>query len=335
MTVEPASQDNPAPAAENARDRQPRPHVAFGCGLAMGTADAVPGVSGGTIALILGIYEAFIAALADVVGVLRHPLEADSWRRLAYRLRFLVPLGLGVVIALITALKLLVGDKPTADDAESLRAALANADGLLLNPSSAPIVFAAFFGLVLASISEPWCRRIDRRGIDWLLALAGAALAAGLSLSPAGTGSTAVPMLILAGAIAISVMLLPGISGSLALLIIGMYQPIASAVHDREIVTVAWFLLGMTLGGAAFIPCLRWLLRRCHDRTMAFLSGLMAGSLVALWPWKSHYFPEGIPLLGPLGLRAPSGSWWWPLIAVAIGAGCVILAGKLARQRAP
>ena len=299
-------------------------------GAAMGIADAVPGVSGGTIAVVLGIYEQLIDSLGDMIGGIVHLGSKDGRWQLYRGLRFLVPLYLAAGTALIGAVMLLVGAKPeSTNDPTSLRAALETSPGLLLNPTTAPMVFAFFFGLVVASIPEPWRQRHRGHLVDWALGLVGACVSGFLSLSPAGAGSTDPVMLIVAGAIAVSVMLLPGISGSLVLLVIGMYQPVASAVHARDLDTLLWFGGGIGLGVVVAVPCLRALLQRAHDRTMAVLSGLMAGSLVALWPWKNHYFPEALAILGPMSPQLPQGSWWWPLVAALAGGGVIrVLAAR-------
>lgn len=311
------------------------PAAALGCGLLMGTADAVPGVSGGTMALILGIYERFLAAIAAVLGVLRAPLSRPAWASAVAGLRLLVPLGIGLVSALVTMVILLVGAKPVmAGDPDVLRAALAAAPGLLINPGTAPYVFALFFGVVLASVAEPWRRCATRRAVDWASAAVGAILAAGLALMPALGASPTPPMLVLGGAVAIAVMLLPGVSGSLALLVLGLYQPVAGALHARDFATLAWFIAGVGAGAAAMVPALRWLLARWHDRTMPFLTGLMAGSLVALWPWKAHYYPEAIPVLGPMAPQAPDAGWPGVLAAAAVGVVLVWLLARLARRAA-
>lgn len=324
--------DTPAHTGRAAR----HPAVIFACGLGMGLSDAVPGVSGGTMALILGIYERLIAALAAMLAALARPLDPLRRRDLWTALAFLIPLGAGIVIALVAALSLLVGDKPEVAglEPEEARRRLEAATGLLIDPDTAPLVFAFFFGLVCASVREPWRRRRSRRGADLALVAAGTAASAALALLPSLGAAPGPAMFVLSGAIAISVMLLPGISGSLALLVLGMYQPIAGAVHERDLATVAWVVLGVALGGAAFVPCLRLLLDRAHDRTMAALTGLMAGSLVALWPWKRHYLPEAIPVLDePMLPVAPHGAWWWPLLAAAAGAGLILALSRLARRR--
>jgi len=319
----------------NADIRQISVPRALLAGLAMGTADAVPGVSGGTIALIIGIYERLIGALHAATALLRPPYDRASWRAFKSSLPFLVPLFAGIAVALFFSTKLLVGDVPSPEGGNG--AALAKQlvtsppSGWLVRPDTAPIVFAFFFGLVVCSVNVPWRAKRETRGVDWLLLLVGAAGAAGMSLATPAGGATTPLALIGAGAVAISVMLLPGVSGSLALLVLGMYQPVSGAVHSREWGVLAWFALGLGLGVTFFVPLLRQLLARAHDRTMSFLTGLMAGSLVALWPWKAHYLPRFLEWLGPMEPRAPTGSWWWPSLAAIAGGVVILSVARLAR----
>jgi putative membrane protein len=258
------------------------PHLSLAAGLLMGSADAVPGVSGGTIALIIGIYDRFIDSLSSVV---RAPLllrsqkgRADLWQALG----LLVPLGLGLLAAYYLVTKLLVGPK--------------DQPGILLRPDTAPICFGFFFGLVLVSLREPW-RRIKAPGAGHVIAaLAGLGLAFAFVGLPHRAAEPALWMLALGGAGAIAVMLLPGVSGSLLLVILGQYATVAGAVHDRNLVVLAVFACGMAGGVLAFVPVLRYSLHRFHDLTMAALTGLMAGSLRALWPYKSNYEPKAGPM---------------------------------------
>ncbi len=285
----------------------------FGFGLCMGTADAVPGVSGGTIALILGYYDQFIDALAQVIGILTSPFKAQSWVAAIPSFKLLFPLVFGAICALFIATKLLVGKSLKIGDLNlepgQTVAAYIQAhppQGLLLNPDTAPLIFAVFFGLVLFSIPQPWQCIRARKSIDWLNLLIGAGIVAAISLlNPTSIGINPF-LIIISGMLAISVMLLPGISGSLVLLIIGMYQPVSQAIHNREFDIIAYFGLGIVLGVASFVPLLRYILHKHHDRTMSALTGLMLGSLVALWPWKTHYLPKFINELGPMLPILPS-----------------------------
>jgi putative membrane protein len=266
----------------SSRKRLP-PHVSLLSGALMGSADAVPGVSGGTIALIIGIYERFIDSLSTMI---RSPLSMGSraGRKQVYEaLAFLVPLGVGLAAAYYLVTKLLVGatDSP----------------GVLRRPETAPILYGFFFGLVAVSLREPW-RRIKIFKPQYIVAATlGAAAALAFVGLPYSSGEPATWMLLVGGAGAISVMLLPGVSGSLFLVIIGQYTMVAAAVHDRDFGILIVFLAGIGLGALLFVPLLRYLLHHRHDLTMAALTGLMAGSLRALWPWKDNYDPKVAPMV--------------------------------------
>ncbi len=308
-------------------------------GMCMGVADAIPGVSGGTIALILGFYDRLIDSISDVIRLAKSPRDPEARRKFVRALSFLVPLVVGIGAAIFTATRLLVGKAYVrAEELESLplaagREVLAETPpaGLLVNPQTAPFVFAFFFGLVLWSIREPWGKRREKKPLDYFLFLLGAIPPAALVLLP-GLQIPIHPVTLLgAGALAISVMLLPGISGSLALLVIGMYQPVSESVHEQDIATLGVFILGMGVGLVAFIPILRRVLHRYHDRTMAVLSGLMGGSLLALWPWKAHYMPKLIPNWGNMAPRLPEswGSVLGCLLVAAIGGAVITIASRL------
>ncbi|WP_428261438.1 DUF368 domain-containing protein [Haliangium sp.] len=296
------------------REHRMPPHLSLLSGLLMGSADAVPGVSGGTIALIIGIYDRFIESLSAVV---RTPmlLRSQAGRaELKAALGLLVPLGVGILCAYYLVTKLLVGPE--------------EAPGILLRPDTAPICYGFFFGLVLVSLREPW-RRIATFGPSRvILALAGAAGAAIFVGLPYQAGTPPTWALLLGGAGAISVMLLPGVSGSLLLVILGQYAAVAGAVHDRNLALLAVFVAGMGLGVLVFVPLLRSLLRHHHDLTMAALTGLMAGSLRALWPYKDNYQPK----LGPMGNVGVGEDIVWVLLAALAGAAVVWLLAALERR---
>jgi len=243
-------QDEPAPL----RGRLPAP-LSFGAGLLMGAADSVPGVSGGTIALVVGVYERFIDNLAVVVRAPSLLRDAEGRMRLREALAFLVPLGVGILAAYYVGTLLLVGP--------------AESKGWLRRADTAPLCYAFFFGLVIFSLFEPW-RRIRKPGaVSFAMA---ALFAAGVAWMVGLEHATSEPedwMLLYGGAFAVAVMLLPGISGSLLLLVLGQYTTVAGAVHDREIGKLLIFLLGIAIGVAAFVPVLRYLLRRHHDLTLA------------------------------------------------------------------
>lgn len=296
--------------------RPMRAPASIGCGLLMGGADAIPGVSGGTIALIIGIYERFIGSLGVAVKLPVLLRTAEGRDRLKRALMFLVPLGIGILIAYYLATKLLVGstDEP----------------GILRRPGTAPMCYGFFFGLVLASIPQPF-RKIRERGFGIFVAVGVGAAAAFLFAGlPYSGGQPATWTLLLGGAGAISVMLLPGVSGSLFLVIIGQYTAVASAVHDRDVVVLAVFAAGLALGAATFVPILRRLLEHKHDLTMAALTGLMGGSLRALWPWKNGYDPKK-ELMENVGVF---GDWWWVAAFAVAGAAVVLVLSQLERRLA-
>lgn len=296
-------------------DPRPLPvPLSFVSGFCMGGADAVPGVSGGTIALILGVYERLIDNIGTLLAFPSLIGKPEGRQRLKQALFFLVPLGVGLLAAYWLVTRLLVGPK--------------DQPGLLIVRDTAPICYAFFFGLVIASLREPW-RRIQSPGPRHLgLAVLGAAAAAAFVHLPHSGQEPEAWMLLYGGAGAVTVMLLPGISGSLLLVVLGQYTTVAGAVHDREIATLGIFLVGIVLGLALFVPVLRRLLRRYPGWTMAVLTGLMAGSLFALWPWKNQYEPKAAPMhnVAPFGDMVPV------LLSALAGAATVMLLAWLERR---
>jgi putative membrane protein len=237
-------------------------------GICMGAADVVPGVSGGTMAFILGIYETLVESIRRV----GRPAfwQALLGGRIAEALalinaRFLLALGAGILAAVLSLAKLL---------------------SWLLRNHPVPL-WSFFFGLILASVVVV-SRRIDR----WSPALVGALVAgtAGafwlVGLVPAET-PTAPWFLFLSGALAITAMILPGISGSFILVLLGKYQYVLDAVNARDVVTLGWFVAGIAVGIVSFAQLLGWLFKRHHDLTVALLTGFMLGSLRKVWPWKA------------------------------------------------
>jgi len=236
-------------------------------GVCMGAADVVPGVSGGTMAFILGIYEELVDSIRNVA---RPPL----WRALlggrigeafaAINGRFLVAVGAGILTAVLS---------------------LARGISWLLR-NEPVLLWSFFFGLVLASVLV-----VGQRIPRWTPALWGA-LALGtvvafwlVGLVPAQT-TEAAWFIFLSGALAICAMILPGISGSFVLVLLGKYQFILDAVNSRDLATLAVFVSGIAVGIVSFAQVLGYLFRRYHDVTVAVLTGLMLGSLRKVWPWK-------------------------------------------------
>ena len=235
-------------------------------GFCMGAADIVPGVSGGTMAFILGIYHELLDSIKAVDARFFRLLLTLNFKGAATHLpwRFLLSISTGIVLAIFTL-------------AASLERQLDQ------HPTR---VWAFFFGLVLASVLT-----VSRNVSRWnavaittaLLGLASAYLLVGAT--PMNTPETTW-FLFLSGLLAIVAMILPGISGAYILVLLGKYRYVLAAVNNRDIITLAVIVAGAVLGLGIFARFLSWLLSRHHDITVAALSGLMLGSLRKVWPWK-------------------------------------------------
>lgn len=275
----------------------------------MGAADLVPGVSGGTIALVLGIYERLIAAIKEGSSALGSVMQlrfSDAGKHLkAVEWSLLVPLLVGIGSAVVILGSLIH-------------------DQLEENPT---IMAGAFFGLVLGSIIIAW--RLLKQPREWhvlVTVVVGVAMFTILGFGEEGVVSD--PSLLIffgAGALAICAMILPGISGALILLLIGMYQPVLDAVNDRDIQTILTVGAGAIVGLALFSQVLKWALDAYHDPVVAALIGLMLGSLRVLWPW-----PEGVE---SSDLAAPGGDWLTVAIAGMVGIGIVFLVAQVGSTR--
>jgi len=275
--------------------------LTFVRGFVMGSADIVPGVSGGTVALVFGIYRRLIEAIRVGSAALGHFVKLDpkgGFERLRLvEWGFLVPLLAGIgtaVLALSHLIETLLAENPVE-------------------------MAGLFMGLVLGSVVIAWglLRRRDLRSVAYLLVTAVVVfLLMGIT---SGTSEEAVSQLSQpalwaffgAGAIAICAMILPGISGSFLLVTMGMYGAVLSAVNDRDLPAVAVFLLGCIIGLALFSQVLHWALSEHYDTVMAVLIGLMLGSLRVLWPW-----PAGVD---STALGAPSDPLAVPLALAVFG----------------
>jgi len=232
----------------------------------MGSADIVPGVSGGTIAFIFGIYKDLINSIKHVSGeTLALLLKGQVRQAIAgIPFAFLVPLVLGIGAAVIT---------------------LANLLSRLLEDH--PVyVWSFFFGLVLASVLVVR-KRVTRWTPVKIALLLAASLAAYLLVGavPVETPETALAFF-LSGSIAIVAMILPGVSGSFILVLLGKYEQVLAAVTDRDILTLLLIIAGAAIGLALFSRILSWLFAKHHDLAIAVLTGFMLGSLRKIWPWK-------------------------------------------------
>jgi putative membrane protein len=275
----------------------------------MGAADIVPGVSGGTIALIFGIYERLIASVRAGSSALGNLMKLDfsGFKKWMGKVEwvFIIPLGTGIILAVVALASIL---QHLLEDQAVLMAAL-------------------FMGLVGGSIVVAWAmlKTRDTRHI-WIAIGVGIATFIALGLR-GGTSEDTVGQIVnpelwaflLAGAIAICAMILPGISGSFILVLLGMYGPLLNAVTTRDFLALGVFIVGAIVGLALFSQIVHNALRLHHDAVIASLVGLMAGSLRVLWPW-----PEGVE---STALGAPDSNVLLAvLIAVAAFVAVIIVA---------
>ena len=235
-------------------------------GIGMGAADVVPGVSGGTIAFITGIYEELINSIKSInlnaVKLFFSGKFADFWK--AINGSFLVSVFLGIAISVFSLAK-----------------------GLKFLLDNYPIlVWAFFFGLIVASAIY-----VSRSITKWnfitiISGIAGIIIAYFITVITPAEANTSYWFIFISGAIAICAMILPGISGSFILVLLGMYKFILEAVGNLEIAVILTFLVGAAIGIISFSNVLSWLLKKFHNQTVAVLAGFMVGSLNKVWPWK-------------------------------------------------
>lgn len=270
----------------------------------IGVAEVIPGVSGGTVALIVGIYRTVIDAIADVVLAGRQLVglaqggpsgAVRTLRGLPWRLLIPVAIGMAAMVVIGAAvIEPLLEEYPVQ-------------------------MLALFFGLVLAGIWVP--AHMVHRGVGWRPSYVVAALVAAVALFfvtglPPATIENPNPIIVmLAAAVAICALVLPGVSGSFLLLSIGLYEPTIQAVNDRDLLYIGAFAIGAIIGLGSFVTLLKWLLTHRAGITLAIVTGLMLGSLRALWPWQT----EDRDLLAPDSLVVPA------LVIAALGAAFVVV----------
>ena len=235
-------------------------------GCAMGMADVVPGVSGGTIAFISGIYEELIDSIRSIdlqaLKLLAKGRLVSFWRHINGR--FLLPVLVGIAIAIFSLARLMTY--------------------LLTNHPIA--IWSFFFGLIVASALLV-AQQIGRWNFSTVASLlVGAAIAWWITVATPAETPNDWWFIMLSGAIAICAMILPGISGAFILLLLGKYQYLMQAVGDLNIPVIVVFVIGAAAGIISFSHLLSWLLKHWHDVTVAVLMGFMVGSLNKVWPWK-------------------------------------------------
>ncbi|WP_299464332.1 DUF368 domain-containing protein [uncultured Gimesia sp.] len=300
--------------------------IQLGRGLLMGGADIIPGVSGGTVALILGIYQRLITAISHCDARLFQLLLHRKWSEAARHLdlRFVIPLGVGILTGVVS---------------------LASLMHYLLD-YHLQLTLSLFFGLILASsflVAQMVHRWTFPNVIALLASLAGVYILVGEHSVKPPEGNLYV---FLCGMIAICAMILPGISGALILVLLGKYHDITGLLKTipkellkghidwSGLLTVFVFVLGCLLGLILFSKVLRWLLHNYHTMTMAVLCGLMIGSLRRIWPFKidvTPYTSDQTPEMVPFKHRIYENIWptafdgmFWASLALILGAAFLV-----------
>ena len=235
-------------------------------GMGMGAADVVPGVSGGTIAFITGIYQELINSIKSVnmksLKLLLQLKIKDFWT--AVNGTFLLSLFIGIGISVLSLAKIL--------------------KHLLENQPI--LIWSFFFGLIVASAIFVG-KNIKRWSVGKVISLLiGAVIAYLITIISPAEANTSYWFIFVSGAIAICAMILPGISGSFILVLLGMYKFILQSVSDLKLAVIAVFMGGAAIGIVAFSNILSWLLKKYYELTIAMLAGFMIGSLNKVWPWK-------------------------------------------------
>ncbi len=235
-------------------------------GMAMGAADVVPGVSGGTIAFISGIYEELITSINNVNLSLLKTFKKDgfsaAWKQLNGSFLLALFVGIGIsILSLSKGIKWLLENEPI-------------------------LLWSFFFGLVVASILFVG-KQITRWNVVSVLCLiAGVFVAFYITTLPPLNTNESNWFIFIAGALAICAMILPGISGAFILVLLGAYEPILDALNNRDFKTIFIFICGAIVGILSFSKLLKWLFKNHRNLTLAILTGFILGSLNKIWPWK-------------------------------------------------
>ena len=290
----------------------------------MGAADVVPGVSGGTIAFISGIYEELLNSISSFNLSLFSVLKNEGFKKVWKMVngRFLLALFIGICISVLSLAKLI--------------------ENLLENHPI--LIWSFFFGLVLASIIYI-AKQIKIWNIkSYLYLIFGLIFAYYITtLNPVISQNSSPWFLFLAGMIAICAMILPGISGSFILVLLGAYKPILNAINTKDFFSIFIFMAGAILGLLTFSRVLKWLFSKYKNYTLALLIGFIAGSLNKIWPWKETIswrtnskgieVPFNTTSVSPLSFDGDSKLLMAGLLAI-IGFGLILLLEKLAVKKA-
>ena len=234
--------------------------------MAMGAADVVPGVSGGTIAFISGIYEELITSINTINLELFKILKQKGFKAFWGKVNgnFLLALFAGIFISVFSLAKFL--------------------SWLLENEPI--LLWAFFFGLVFASVLFVGKEIKKWSLLTVIVFLTGAILAFVITELPPNENVDSLPYLLLSGALAVCAMILPGISGAFILVLLGSYKTILDAVHERDVKIVITVAIGAVFGLLSFARLLKWMFTHYKNLTLALLTGFILGSLNKIWPWK-------------------------------------------------
>ncbi len=292
-------------------------------GMAMGAADVVPGVSGGTIAFISGIYEELLSSISAIniglLKILKKEGVTEAWRQLNGN--FLLSLLIGIFVSVLSLAKVI--------------------SWLLIHQPI--LLWSFFFGLVLASIIYIAKQLTKWDGLSIVLATIGAVLAYYITtLNPLVSENSSLFFLFLSGALAICAMILPGISGSFILVLLGAYKPILSAVNDKNLRVIAVVGIGAVVGLLSFSRVLKWLFSHYKNYTLAVLTGFILGSLNKIWPWKkiltyrTNSHGEQVPFnelsVSPFSYEG-NPQLLYAIVLGVVGFGCILLLEKIAVKK--
>ena len=286
-------------------------------GIGMGAADVVPGVSGGTIAFIVGIYEELLNSIKSInMTALRFLFTGKIrtfWKGINGN--FLACIAAGILISVLSLAKLitfLLTDYPI-------------------------LVWAFFFGLVLAS---SWFVAKDIKRWDWktfVCIILGAVIAFYITVATPAETPTHLLFIFLCGAIAICAMILPGVSGSFILVLLGKYFYIMESIKTMNIKVLIVFLIGACVGIISFSRVLSYALHRFHDMTIAVLAGFMVGSLNKVWPWKetieTYVDSHGVTKALIETNTSPNQFVWQAIVLMVLGFAIVYFLEKLSTNR--
>ena len=292
-------------------------------GMAMGAADVVPGVSGGTIAFISGIYEELLNSISSFNLSLLSVLKKEGFNKVWKMVNgpFLLALLLGISISILSFAKLI----------ETL---------LEKHPI---VIWSFFFGLVLASIIYIGKQITNWTKLGVLFLILGALLAFYITtLNPMILVNSSPWFLFFAGMIAICAMILPGISGSFILVLLGAYKPVLNAINTKDFFNIIVFMAGAVIGLLTFSRVLKWLFSTYKNYTLAVLIGFITGSLNKIWPWKETISwrtnSKGVEVafntssISPLSYEGDSQLMMASLLAI-IGFCLILLLEKLAIKK--